>query len=1586
MSNEDLETDGVYKYFTPEVIEQFDGTGSENLIQIIESPDQSDTESNEAVGLIFIELLMVYQEGKLDLDKVTEFLSLAIKEEELAIQFCQVLTIFIIDDALGKLLSRLYQQQKIIKPSTIGKYISGEVLSAVSIIPQDTYNKQLNVRKRDEYYTQKKYNLLHQESEGFARIIVEVYNILRLDETDYQVDYALKVTETIAGHYNLDPNKVLDLILECFLNNLVGNEKFIINFLQKSQWWPVKQGDISSIETLSVGGNESAAKMIGLKLLKYPSEKDLPETFKLLITILIKIGFISFGSIYKFLRPDDEKMNQLEELYKKELEDEVFKSSASALALAAPLKEDEDEDEDKSKSKPSSGSGSSSKKNETQAPKLLQEELHVNFKFQLLRSCLSNGLYWPSIYILTEYPFLAKVDDEIISLICRLIDHMISPLYNQITPFSQDEFKELGTSKKVTVSRAANTVGFQDFSCSNYLSFKATIQNYSQKHFVYFYQDWKTQLPMINTVDDLFEVSRDFLKFVDVKLSKNINLFSKICDIGVWDLENHINDEQKLGQWFTYFRNVIFPSTPLLQENSIAIDKAYKILSFYPKEDRFNLYSEMHQVLSKNNPLIKITYGKAEKSTKDVLKRLSKETVQSMMRRIAKVSFSNPLPCFLTILQQIESYDNLNTLVVETARYFNAYGWDVLTLAIMMRITATGRSNVQMNGLNERQWIQSLASFIGKICQRYPNAIDLETLIKFLLKSLHNNETIGLIILKEIFISMGGIQTITNLTPEQIYKINSGTTLQKQVYNTIKDLRYERMESGKSLLRTLIQLDVINELLVLLCQVDDYVVYGSDETHLKILANRKDDLLTVIRLFITLVNFFSDSEIIQNNLKSIADLAANYNVPPVWVFELWRNYLSSDSNEKVSNHMVDFKQYFDDLVWDNLSVELYGVFWQLSLYDINFSDELYDQAIERINASTPALESTYNKSKHSLSVSRQNLDDQRAELFLAWDYSKQLPVDKEAHMKHNQVINDRLNTESSLLFKDNDLKSQIRNFLQHCVLPRSIHSSFDAVYCARFLFKLQEVKTSNFSIVDVLKELIDCRILFSTLFTSTPTESENLGIFFSEILGGLNRLCNEEEFNRLKETSPLTQEQNELDFNSYRKVLFEFHSVILEDVGRALETVNYMCRRNSITFFKNLLGVYPSVEDHCERVVGLIENIVENEKREDLKLAASALIGHVKSRAKSWVHMWDFMEMEESDKQKQIEKREEIQAKIRQEQEDKKRKQEEEKQKQEEQKRKQEEEKRQRELKAKEERELEELKKKEANKLNYNEEPKKGGRNEIRGNDIKNRYDYYSKYEQQKETNGDDKMEVDIEDKEKESRELKESEELKESLKDSKNTRESNTRESKDKPVAGEKSDKPDKKETPESEKSKQNDTRNGKFNKQKDSDSKPNRPRDRPKSEERAEAKDFRQHPSRQDSGGRSGRDSGTSTPDSQRGTPEVNRGSNYYPQDRKRDSVRFNDRGSKGYNNNNNNNRQNNQRNYRQPSQPRGYSNNQGNGRGNSTPLAPPPPPPPPPPVELKPDNRSRHGSNNNGGRHDNRKRRHDSHDRGNDKRQKY
>ncbi|KAK6205113.1 transcription factor/nuclear export subunit protein 2-domain-containing protein [Scheffersomyces amazonensis] len=1237
----------AYKYLTKEVIEQFGGSGTEILLEILESVEESNPDSEILVVQLFTELLLVLDEDGIELNALVTFLFSAIRNDMIARVFCQVINVFPVSEHIKNLLQLITRKENVIKPETIAMYIGQDNLGDSEIVPKVSLIKSIGSKARDQLYSQKKYNLLHEELEGFSKFITEIYFILKADDTEFQVDYAIQVIEKLIGHYSLDPNRCLDLLFEILESHIVSKHIFCIQLLKKSRWWPIEPSDNSSLESLSNGGNETAAKALGLRLVKCPRDRDLPETFKLMVAIFIKEGFISFGSLFKYFSPNDEEMNKLENDYKQILDDEVNKAGANALALAAPLLDDEDE-----LSKPKEKSHDSTKiiKDPKEA---YEESLHTNMKYQFLRSFLSTGLYYPSIFLLTKYPFLAYADNEIIQLLNRVSSQIISSFYNEkVETFTHEEFQQLGTSKRIAFSRPQNSVAYEEFPCTELLSFKATIISFGQKKFRFFYDTWTEGLPNLQTIDDLFKVSREFFKFIGVNISKDLSLFVRLCEIISQDLTNNCNgnenEERKLA-WFNYFRNYILPAMTIIEEDSIAIDKAYQILTFYSLEDRFSIYGELHQVLAKNNPYVKMAYSKAEKSTKSILKRLSKENVRPMMRRLAKVSFSNPLPCFLTILQQIESYDNLNNLVVETARYFSSYGWDNLTTAILMRLTSPGRTGTQDNGMLDRQWLQSLASFIGKICQRYPRAIDIKTLLQYLLKSFHGEDNIGLIVLKEIFISMGGVQTITNLTLQQIDMINCEKSLEKLVYRTIDDARFERYKSGEFLIKTLLEIDGLNELLVLLCQYQNQLITiaNANEFPLKVLSSRIDDITAVIRLFLTVTNFFGNLNQVNNVYLPISDLVTKYGVSTEWAFELWRPYLNKDIEEEEENLTENLSESIVSIIPNNILTDLpptlVMTFWRLSLKDINYSKQLYDTETIKLQSNARSLKDWININLRDKDVSLSAIDKAKQDLYQNEQFLKTLPEESIQHEIQNKKVDDSLVKLSLGWFSsdDNDkdrLTEQSTAFLQACILPRSIHSSFDAVFASRFLFKLHELSPNKFSLLTIFDHLINSKILFGTLFTLTPSEAENLGLFFADILYRLHSWTKQDIFEK-EATNLISQEGIIVNYDEFRKILLNYHETILNDIAQALDVLEYMCRRNAITFLKNLLGIYPNVEDHCERVVELIQKVISEEDREDLKLSSSALIGHVKSRSKEWVHIWDFIPMEEEEKQKLIEER-----------------------------------------------------------------------------------------------------------------------------------------------------------------------------------------------------------------------------------------------------------------------------------------------------------------------------------------------------------
>ena len=74
-------------------------------------------------------------------------------------------------------------------------------------------------------YKQQKYNLFREETEGYAKLITELNQPDMASRTSPAE--VLQVIKSIIGYFNLDPNRVLDIILESFECQLDQHEFFV---------------------------------------------------------------------------------------------------------------------------------------------------------------------------------------------------------------------------------------------------------------------------------------------------------------------------------------------------------------------------------------------------------------------------------------------------------------------------------------------------------------------------------------------------------------------------------------------------------------------------------------------------------------------------------------------------------------------------------------------------------------------------------------------------------------------------------------------------------------------------------------------------------------------------------------------------------------------------------------------------------------------------------------------------------------------------------------------------------------------------------------------------------------------------------------------------------------------------------------------------------------------------------------------------------------------------------------------------------------------------------------------------------------
>lgn len=766
-------------------------------------------------------------------------------------------------------------------------------------------------------YKQKRFNLLREESEGYTKLVVELQGascgVGPHNKMEAQVLSAVNAIQSLIGYFDLDPVRSLDIIFDIFAMNIVRNSEFYLNVLKQSTWWPIHLATHGSLQDLSQGGNSMAAQIIGFKLKSYSQlGENVPDAYMMLVAVLIKEGFICLGDIYPFLSPSDDELLKHEDVWKKEMEEKTYMARASALALAAPLVDDDD-----TRRPISAGNSSSEKKhsqNDTVNKKNKQQQSKKSQKAQLLSFLLSVGSLYPSLFILSKFPFLPGAYPEIADMVNRLVEYTIEPLFLKTIINTKPTPSASLRPKKIPVSAIRDTELDDPRRKGEILVLHPPVSPvYDENRYRFFYSDWSVGLATVDSIEGLQSVSEILLKYSGPLISRNARLLVRICRIAKYFLQAKDNEEF----WYEYFRNYILGAISVVGPNPGIIHEIFLVMQYFPFEARYALYGEWSAVLAKSNPHLKFATSKAEKDTKDVLKRLSKTNVREMMRRLAKISYANPIPSFTVFISQVESYDNLGDLVVEAARYFTDMGWDILPFVIMLQLTS-GRGTIQSSGMSDRKWIQSLSSFSAKLCKRY-SLMDSSPIVLYLLKEFHSQIGSGIILLRDLIAQMAGITQLSNLAKTQIEALGGCPSLRTLVFESIGDKRSISSRSGKRLADVLTNLNIASELFIILCQTHKGFIYtASDETaYQKVLAHRYDELTHVLIQYTELLNEFMDQETFENNMISISELCTKYGISPTYAFELWRNVIAnkirkfsrSDQDTEVSLSVIFFLFY-----------------------------------------------------------------------------------------------------------------------------------------------------------------------------------------------------------------------------------------------------------------------------------------------------------------------------------------------------------------------------------------------------------------------------------------------------------------------------------------------------------------------------------------------------------------------------------------------------------------------------------------------------------------------------------------------------
>lgn len=133
-----------------------------------------------------------------------------------------------------------------VSPTLMRQVLDAPILQQLGLI-RDTFAR-LGVRQATNLlYRQANYNLLREESEGYSKLITELFTTSSIPPPPPELaQHTFERVKALIGTFDLDVGRVLDVTLDVAAAVLIKQFKFFVKFLRISSWWPRSQLKLNS--------------------------------------------------------------------------------------------------------------------------------------------------------------------------------------------------------------------------------------------------------------------------------------------------------------------------------------------------------------------------------------------------------------------------------------------------------------------------------------------------------------------------------------------------------------------------------------------------------------------------------------------------------------------------------------------------------------------------------------------------------------------------------------------------------------------------------------------------------------------------------------------------------------------------------------------------------------------------------------------------------------------------------------------------------------------------------------------------------------------------------------------------------------------------------------------------------------------------------------------------------------------------------------------------------------------------------------------------------------------------------------------
>lgn len=1039
----------------------------------------------------------------------------------------------------------------------------------VGLIPDKKQFTTLYNRLRTRlYFKQKKFDLLREENEGFARIITQLFE-LNANNSHKTLD---SIREII-GRYRVDPNRVLDLILETFEHNPRDNIDLYVDFLH-----------------LFYKNSQKITQLIVLKLRFYATYKNdqtsIPQSFYKLIAIFIHKEILDIDDIYPHLTPSDAKILG----YHKRLVDEA-KVVARKYAMAVVGEE---------------------KQIKSVKDSLSDEERYMfeidNQKINICKHLIDLGDWDQATQLAKRLPeFYCFSDRRVAKSACDLIQYLIDPIYREFA------FSEAILCAKIK-PLPNRKIAHQQIKSINQLQTKLFPMLTALGPFLS--ANTNLLIKIIRILKHLVSQKRGspdptspespmFYSILDVinesilpatSLSGSNSFLARELWTLIRNFKYHI-------RYKLYYNWRDEGSNPVMLRNRGRILLMAKHHMKRLSKETLRFTARHIGKLCYPNPVITLNYILIQIQSYDNLINL----VVEALKFLPPIALDALIYCILEALSDPQK---------------NKKSFDGMALAQWLTSLSTFSASIISKYKVE---FTGFLEYIGHQLKA-GNSLDL-ILLTDLIQKMTGIETIQAITEDRVEALMGGdilrtecayFNQIKNTRKSSARLkdtlIESGLAMPLCILMAqLRDsLFFDQKDKTPLKLvgklydqcqETLVQYGVF---LSMNLGIDDYINFLPPLD--KLITEHKLDPDSAFFLARPMIFHKIKSKFLELRESAARAMTVEEGESP----ELSPQSLGIKFVEAARSVIDPLAVKIQPSLTEkygtsSLNVKLFVIFWTLSMSDIEVPVNCYDREIQRLKANLSEI------SKLPDEDPKRRKEKDRCNNLI-----QKLKQEQADQIEHANYVKMYLESEKNNLFRESHSVDNVylegRQFVQHCPFARSTLTAYDANYSARFLFFLHELKVEDYPTIICLDRLL-CDLTYM-IGACTENEASHYGRFLCNLLKTTahwhsSPTIYSEQCEQFPGSIINIENAQHITYENYRDICYKWHYRLTRAFTVALGSNNYIQIRNALIVMIGIIDYYPVIKHFAKGIRRKVGEVRDSEKdsRQDLYARATGYAG-----------------------------------------------------------------------------------------------------------------------------------------------------------------------------------------------------------------------------------------------------------------------------------------------------------------------------------------------------------------------------------------